>query len=708
MKYFLPTLRTIKRQIFIALLLVLTFLGLTPIVTFATFADDFASKREIFLRRSKGAVLYDRNSKPFFTLFEGKTVNYIDIDLIPKHVQHAVVVAEDENFFHHNGFSPRSILMAGIANLRSGELTYGGSTITQQLIKNTFLKGDKNFVRKYQEIILAKELEQRLSKEEILELYLNTAYFGEGAYGIGQAAYVYFDKSQEQLTLSESATLAGLLVAPSRLSPLSHTADEWQKRQAYVLDEMVEDRYITAKERDQALETKLKFNSAPLDVTVNQAPHFALLVKQQLIDEFGEERLAQSGFRVYTTLDLSMQHFTENAVKDQVLRLGRQNATNGAAVVMDPKTGEVLSLVGSYDWFDDRWGKFNVATSPRQPGSSFKPIVYLAAFEHHNITPATVLSDKPVTLARGYKPQNYDGRFRGPVTARYALANSLNVPSVEVITRVGIENTLDMARTLGISTLRDPVNYGPSLVLGSGEVTLLELTNAYATIANSGVRNDPVFITEIEDKFGKTIYRHEPDSREVVDPEYTYLVSSILSDSKARTPMFGNALNISRPAAVKTGTTQDYRDAWTLGYTPSLAVGVWVGNNDNRPMSRVAGSLGAAPIWRTLMEKFLAGTPVESFDTPGSITKRRVCPGATYFGSGEEIFASGTAPAECIPTPTPTPDPSQPTSTPPVPSPPPQDTSGPTNTEFQIQQINAEIEKHHQDKDKEKSEDKED
>jgi 1A family penicillin-binding protein len=624
-----------------------------PLITQAKYATDITSKEQIVNKKNTGIILLDRNGKQFFSFNNGKFREYTPLSKISRHVQHAVIAAEDETFYEHNGVSTPAIVGAMIANFRKGEMNYGGSTITQQLVKNTLLDHKRHVFRKYEEIVVAQEIEDQYSKSEILEMYLNSVYFGEGAYGIEEAARTYFNKHASSLDISEASMLAGIIAAPSRLSPVSGDKKKAKERQIYVLNEMAEDRYISAGDNETARQKKLAYkNGSARDHYL--APHFALLVKQKLIEQYGEEYVTSSGMKVHTTLDLTWQSHAEEAVIEQVQNLAVNNGSNASVVVMDPKTGEVRALVGSADWYNNKFGKVNMAVTPRQTGSAFKPIVYLAGLEDHRITPATVLLDVPKTFGKNYRPKNYDDRFRGPVSARYALANSLNVPSVEVMTRVGLENSLAMAKRLGIESLGTASNYGPSLVLGTGEVTLLELTSAYATFANEGERHEPQLVTSIEDRYGKVVYRYQRDGYQVVDKRYVFLISSILSDERTRRDVFGNALDISRTAAVKTGTTEDYKDAWTVGYTPSLAIGVWVGNNNNAAMDRIAGSLGAAPIWRNLMEQLTTGTAVERFDVPSGVVAKSVCGSngrRSFRGNSfeEEYFIAGTESRGCAP-----------------------------------------------------------
>lgn len=624
MKHILHFVKLYKQEVFIIILSIITILVFIPIFTYLYFVSDLSSKDAIMNRNSTGVILEDRTGKPFFTFYSAHPKDFVPLSDIAENAQHAIIASEDKDFYHHPGFSIRGILRSMYLDILNRDTAFGGSTITQQLVKNALLSPEKSFLRKYQELFLSQEIERRYSKNEILEMYLNSVYFGEGAFGIEDAAMTYFGKHASQLTLAESSMLAGILPSPSALSPISGDKNAAKQHQEIVLQKMVEQGYISNEQKQQAENTELSFTNAKQDIN-SEAPHFALMVRDELIKEYGEQRISRSGFKVRTTLDLSDQDAAENAVSNQVARLAGDNATNGAAVVIDPKNGEILALVGSKDWFNEGFGKVNMAITPRSPGSSFKPIIYSAAFEKMLISPATILKDEPTTFAGGYKPLDYDRKFRGDVTVRRALANSLNIPAVEVMDMVGIPDGLDMAKRLGITTLKSPSDYGLSLVLGTGEVKLTELTNVYATFANEGTQYPITTILEIDDKNGQKIYNYTPTPQQVISPEVSFLITSILSDNVARAEEFGSALTISRPAAVKTGTAEDYRDALTLGYTPSLAVGVWVGNNDNTPMDQIAGSLGAAPIWRSLMETILQGTPIEKFQKPPTIVSAYIC-----------------------------------------------------------------------------------
>ncbi len=668
-----------KNDLLISFLAIIISLLIVPIFTYIYFANDLNTQESIMNRKDTGIILFDRNNKPFYTFYEGRYKTYVPLSALPSYISQAVIAIEDKDYYTHAGFSPKAIFRSMMDNIKYRKLAYGGSTITQQLVKNSLLKPTKSFFRKYQEVILANELERRFGKKQILEMYLNSVYFGEGAFGVEAAAQTYFGIPATELSLAQAAFLAALLESPSRLSPFAGGEELAKLRQNRVLDDMDEQKYITPEQKNLALLENLSFQTRQDDINLI-GTHFALMVRDELINKYGEEQVPRSGFKIYTTLDWEWQQTTQDVVAEHVAKLAVNNVSNGSAVVIDPKSGDVRALVGSRDWDDNNFGKFNVAMALRQPGSSFKPIVYSLALERGIITPATILKDSPITYrdyGLVYSPRNYDGRFRGNVTVRRALANSLNIPAVDVMNRVGVPDTIAIAQKFGITTLRDPSNYGLALVLGAGEVKLLELTNAYAVFANKGIRNDITLIKKITDKNGQLIFESQPNPTQVISSGVAFIISSILSDKRARSEAFGNLLNTNRLMAVKTGTTNDYKDAWTLGYTPSLTVGVWVGNNDAQSMDSVAGSLGAAPIWKELMEHFLAGTPQENFVPPrdvvagrctysarareGDKTVNRTVSFEEYFlkdgpvVAGCQSFVAGFSAPSSTPTPTPTP-----------------------------------------------------
>ena len=649
-----------QRPIKYGIIGVISIMVLIPLGTYVYFVRDLTTKDRIINKKNEGVVLLDRNEKPFFTLFDATTKNPVAIDQLPKYTPQAFIAIEDKDFYEHPGFSISGFARAVQQNLLSESFSQGGSTISQQLMKNTILSAQKRLLRKYQELVLAIELERRYSKDDILEMYINTNYYGEGAFGIQDAAKTYFSKDAKNLTLAESALLAGVIQAPSALSPVSGDVKRAMARKDLVLKLMADQGFITQAQMKQAQAQKIALQ--PSDSEINdEAVHFALMVQDELIYEYGEQAVAQSGLNLKTTRDIELQKTAQAAVATQVQRLATSGVTNGATVVIDPKTGEVLALVGSHDWNNTDNGKINMAVRARQPGSSFKPIIYARALDARYITASTQLKDEPVKFG-DYEPKNYDNRFRGKVLVRQALANSLNIPAVHVMDLVGIPDGIKMAESLGITTLKNEDDYGLSLVLGAAEVPLIEMTNAYATFANQGTWNKYQLFLEVRDKNGTVILEKQPESRRALSSAVSYLISSILSDNKARAEVFGGALTISRTAAVKTGTTNDYKDSLAIGYTPQVAVGVWIGNNDNKAMNSVAGSIGAAPIWRQIMEAYLAGKPVENFQKPSQIEEEKVCKEdglRVKFATDSaftEYFIRGTKPTkECgIPTPTPT------------------------------------------------------
>jgi len=646
-----------RRKIMLGAGVGVSVLAVITIFTTIYFASTLGSKENIMNRNKTGVTLTDVNGKDFYEFYNARSETYVALDDVAPVVPKALISAEDKNFYNHRGFSPLGITNAVWQNLKPGGLDSGGSTITQQLVKNALLTKDRSLLRKYQELVLSIEIERRYSKEEILEMYLNSVYFGEGAFGIEDAAQTYFGVSAKELDTAQASVLVGILPAPSAWSPISGNRESTERRQDYVLGRMQEDGAITVAEQKKADAQKLTY--AEQNGEDYQAPHFALMVRDALIKQYAtglrdeeqsEEYIARSGFKVKNTLNLDWQNTAEEAVKSQVEALAGNNVSNGAAIVIDPKTGEVRALVGSVDYSNNEFGKLNITTADRQPGSSFKPFVYATGIEQKELTAGTILHDKLTDFGGGYTPQNYDLRFRGDVTLRRSLANSLNVPAVEAMQIVGIADVTEQVRELGLSTIDPDGDYGLSLALGSGEAKLTEMTNAYATFANQGRKNDLTLYTSITDKENNEIFKSEKKNERVISDETAYIMSNIMSDNAARAETFGASLSIDRPAAVKTGTTENYRDAWTIGYTPSTTVGVWIGNNDGELMSSVAGSSGAAPIWRNIMLGIHAGKSAEQFEMPSSILIRDFCTSnggvATRAGTNtvKEYFRPGTVP----------------------------------------------------------------
>jgi 1A family penicillin-binding protein len=641
--------RTQIALVSLALGVVLLFI---PLVTYAYFARDINDPERLMNRNRTGIVLLDRNGEEFYSSGRINSQDNVGLDKISDHLEKALIASEDKEFYNHRGYSLRGTLLALYANILNKDLTkYGGSTITQQLVKNTLLTNDKNFLRKYQEVSIAIAVDRQYSKDEILAMYLNSVYFGEGAFGIAQAAEVYFGKTAQDLTVAESSMLVGLLPAPSAYSPLSGDKAQAKEQQEGVLGHMVESGYINDKQKNQAQQAELSYAAGSGEEAPEHAQHFAMMVLDELNERYGEEKVIRSGYQVTTGLDLGWQKAAEEQVRQRVAELSAQGGTNAGLVAIDPKSGQLRVLVGSADWNNAEFGKVNMAFANRQPGSSFKPIYYAEALDKKLITPATILKDEPITFADGYEPLNYDFAYRGDITVRRALALSLNITAVEVMQKVGAQNASEAARRMGISTITEPEKYGLTLALGTAEAKLLEMTNAYAAFANQGMQFETANIISIKDKFDKTIRTEKPKSKRVIGEEASFLTSSILSDYDARQPTFGYSLSLEgRDAAVKTGTTDDNRDAWTIGYTPSLSVGVWVGNNANKPMSGVAGSSGAAPIWRNSMQQFLGDSPAENFSQPSNVVSAFICSAngkraqSNFAGTYTEYFIRGTIP----------------------------------------------------------------
>jgi 1A family penicillin-binding protein len=599
--------------------------------------EELAAQRATF----STTKIYDREGNLLYDIFDPQAGRRTEVPLarISPHLINATIATEDRNFYLHPGFDPYSIGRAVYYNLTEGEIVSGASTITQQLARNVLLspeeRAEQSALRKIREIVLAAEITRTYPRDTILEIYLNQIFYGNLAYGIEAAAETYFGKSAAELTLAESAGLAGLPQSPALYDPYTNPQAA-KRRQAVVLALMVETGFVTRAEADKALEEEVHFQRLRGDF---KAPHFVTYVRQLLEERWGVESIYHWGLHVYTTLDSRLQEIAEREAATHIAALADNRATNAALVAMDPQTAEIKAMLGSVDFFDvDIDGQVNVVTSLRQPGSAIKPITYIATFEK-GWTPSTLMMDVPIEYPDGYTPENYDQKFHGPVSLRAALANSYNVPAVKAMEFVGLPAMLDVARRMGIRSL-NRTDYGLSLALGSGEVTLLEMTAAYGVMANGGVYREPVAILRIEDPLGRVVYQYQPPAgANVISPQHAYLINHILADNEARRPMFGvdGWLKLSRPAAAKTGTTNDYRDAWTVGYTPDLVTGVWVGNADNRPMEELPGVRGAGPIWHNFMEQALAAVPPSDFRRPAGIIELEIC------------ADSGTLPSEVCP-----------------------------------------------------------
>ncbi len=602
--------------------------------------------------------IYDRNGELLYGVHGEKDRSLVQLNDIPLYLRQATIAMEDKNFYHHKGFDFTGYIRS-IKTILTGRGLAGGSTLTQQLVKNALLTSERTLPRKIKEFILAVQIERRYSKDEILQMYLNETPYGGQAWGVAAASQMYFGKNTKDLSLAEAALLAGLPQSPSRYSPYSDP-DGAKWRQEQVLRRMVEDGYITKEEADAAVAEELSYK--PLGANI-RAAHFVMYVRQLLEERYGAAMVGEGGLKVTTSLDIKMQEQAEHIVYEEVNKAAWLLVGNGALLAMDPKTGQVLVMVGSKDYFDESTdGNVNVTLRERQPGSSIKPVTYVTAFKQ-GYTPASVVMDVPTTFPGGeglpdYAPENYDGKFRGPMQFRYALGNSINVAAVKVLKLVGIPAMLDTAHAMGITTLNEPERYGLSLTLGGGEVKLLDMAVVYSTFATGGVRHDPISILKVEDKDGHILEEwHPTEGSRVLSQEQAFLISDILADNGARLEAFGewSPLRIANyQVAVKTGTTDNKKDNWTIGYTPTLTIGVWVGNNDNSPMhpQLSSGITGAAPIWNRAVLAFLPLMPKEDFSRPEGIETATVdklsgmLPGEGTQETRQEIFVKGTVPTQ--------------------------------------------------------------
>ncbi|MBI4037877.1 penicillin-binding protein [Candidatus Curtissbacteria bacterium] len=616
---------------------------------------------------SLSTKIYDRNGKLLYDIYGEKNRALVKWNELPPYVKDATISIEDKDFYKHKGFSFLGIGRAFFRILVFRKLE-GGSTITQQVVKNTLLSPERTITRKVKEFILALQVERKYTKDEILQIYLNEVPYGGTAWGIEAAAQTYFGKEAKDLALTEAAILAGLPQRPSYYTPFGSNPKAYVARAENVARRMREDGKVTKAQEEQLLKEISDIKFSPNDQGIS-APHFVFYVRDLLIQRYGEKYVEQGGLKVTTTLDLELQDKAQNIVSEEVSKLSGYKVGNGAAVVMDPKKGDILAMVGSKDYFaTDYEGQVNVTTSKRQPGSALKPFTYITAFKA-GYTPSFVLMDVPTEFPGGigqppYKPVNYDGKYRGPQQLRFALGNSLNIPAVKMLALVGIKNMLRTAYDAGIKSL-EPTDdnmkrFGLAVTLGGGEVTLLELANGYATIADRGNFHEPISILKVQDRNGKTIDEvKDVKGKQVLGEDVSFLISHILSDNNARATVFGTGsfLNISgKTVAVKTGTTDDKRDNWTVGYSPSVVVGVWVGNNDNSPMNPqiASGVTGATPIWNKIMSAALSDKGSEGFPKPDNVIALEI----DGFGGGlpcreypkrSEYFVKGTEPTrDCL------------------------------------------------------------
>lgn len=592
--------------------------------------------------------IYDRQGEVLlYQIFEEEKRTIVSLNQVSDNLKNAVVAAEDSSFYHHFGLDLRGVFRAIFKNIQIGQPIFGGSTISQQLIRSSFLTLEKTAERKIKEVILTLELERRYSKDQILEFYLNQVPFGSNAYGVEAASQTYFTKPASEVSLAQAALLASLIRAPSYLSPYGENKEELLARKDYVLDRMTEEGYINSTEAEKAKEEILEFAEFR---HIIKAPHFIIQVKNYLEANYSGYFLREKGLKVYTSLDWQLQERAEKVVKEGVERNKGFNSHNAALVAINPQTGEILAMVGSKDYFEEPYPEnctpgldcqfepnVNAAMygGGRQPGSAFKPFAYAVAFQK-DLTPDTVIWDVKTEFNPDcspeadqekdefdldcYHPKNYDDEFRGKITPRESLAQSINLPSVKVLYLAGVRETINLAKKMGITTLEQPSSwYGLSLVLGGGEVRLLDLVSAYSVFAAEGLKVSPVFIQKIEDSEGNIIETYKKTQKRVLDPQTARLINDILSDNEARAPMFGLYSPLYFPGyqvAAKTGTTQDYKDAWTVGYTPLVAAGVWAGNNDGSLPEEEPGLILAGVMWNQFMRKALEIYPSQGFTEP--------------------------------------------------------------------------------------------
>lgn len=618
--------------------------------------------------------IYDRNGVLLYNMFQDENRSLISLSQLPPYVIAATVSIEDKDFFTHKGISPSGIIRAA-KSIISGQGIQGGSTLTQQLVKTVLLSREKTISRKLKEAFIALRVERHFSKQEILQMYLNEVSYGGSIYGIEEASRAYFGISAKDLSLAQASFLAGLPAAPSLYNPFGSYPEHGKERQLEVLRRMQEDGKISPIQLEQAKNEPLIFAK---NTQALLAPHFVMYVREQLAKEYGEETLSQGGLEITTTLDLNLQNKVQETVTKEIETLHRLNVGNGAALVTNPKTGEVLAMVGSTNFFDTAHdGQVNVTIRERQPGSSIKPVTYTTALER-GYTPATLIDDSPISFSTPgspiYTPQNYDGRFHGKVTMRTALASSYNIPAVKTESSVGLQTVIEKGRQLGITTWDTPSRYGLSLTLGGAEVKMTDMAVVYGTFANQGITVPLQIIKTIKSSNGKVIFENPCiDSmipcggRRSIDARIAYQITNILMDNTARSPAFGQHSVLYIPdqqVAVKTGTTNLLRDNWTDGYTSNRVVIVWVGNNNNSPMSRItSGIIGASPIWNKIMTITLKDQPQHIFPIPGNIQAVSLCRGTGSLFCGQcqpdltEYFLPGTEPTTCF-TPAPSSTPS--------------------------------------------------
>lgn len=644
------------KKIWVGLVFILIFFGIGGFWFYEKVIKDLPDINLIYNPPKMSTSITDKNGVVLYKFYEDENRTWITLKDIPQDLIEATIAIEDKDFYKHHGLSIKGIINAVRYNFikDNEDKPRGGSTITQQLVKNVFLSNEKTFSRKVKEAILTLLLEQKLSKDEILERYLNQVSYGGEAYGAQEAAQKYFGKDLKSITTLEAAYLAGLPAAPSSYSPYGSNPELGMLRAKHVVEEMVSIGYLNSVQAEKILGEKIQVKTNNREI---KAPHFVFYIKKILEEKYGYQNLEKQGLTIKTSLDINIQNKVQKIVAEEIGKVKKMNISNGAALVIDVKNGDILAMAGSKDyWATDIDGKYNITTALRQPGSSIKPVNYLLALEK-GWNMASTIDDSPITYPstslgqKPYTPQNYNGKYMGRVTLRTALASSLNIPSVKLLNENGVNNMIDLAQKLGITTWGDRSRFGLSLALGAGEVKMTEISQAYGTLANLGeeVKINPIL--EIDNYLGEKIYTKEVEKEEKIKSEYAYVLNDVLSDNQARSPIFGTNSKLvikNKTVAVKTGTTNSLKDNWCIGWTPTYLTAVWVGNNDNQPMSWVAsGVTGATPIWNNIMTDLLANKEDEKWETPNNLVKKNIC------GKEEWVVEGSQIKVDCI-TPKPT------------------------------------------------------
>lgn len=586
---------------------------------------DLPSPMELTSRQVDASTkIYDRNGILLYTIYKDQNRTPVKLSQIPENVKLATLAAEDAEFYQHPGFSIKGIIRATAKNIKEGKIE-GGSTITQQLVKNALLSSEKTYIRKMRELILSIGVEMNYSKDEILEMYLNEVSYGGTVYGIQEASVHYFGKNVDRLTLAEAALIAGLPQSPTRYSPFGSNPDLTFSRQREILNLMRINKFITAEEEQKAINQRITFAANKQNIL---APHFVMYVREKLIEQFGEELVQKGGLSVTTTLDINVQAMAEKVTREEIIKLKSLNVSNAGVIILNPINNEILAMVGSVDYFNtEKGGNVNVTTRLRQPGSSIKVVNYAQALSE-GLTLSSIVDDSPITFnvagQKPYSPKNYDGTYKGKITVRQALAQSRNIPAVKILASYGVSRMIELGERMGITTWQDRSRFGLSLTLGGGETKLLDLATVYSVIANNGLKNEIKDITKIENYNGKVIFdidKIESTPEQVLDKRVAFLLIDVLKDNLARSPAFGSNSMLVVPdhpeVAVKTGTSNDLNDNLTIGFNQDFLVAVWVGNNDGSPMSRIAsGITGAAPIWNKITRALINDEPSKEWPIP--------------------------------------------------------------------------------------------